>query len=281
MDALGIIGVGFVGTAVREGFAPYFRMETYDRNPEKSTTRSVADLVEKTDGPIFVAVPTPMRPDGSCDISILESVCHEINEADSLGRIVIIKSTVPPGTTAGLAKQFTKLRFVFNPEFLTEANFIDDFKNQKLIVLGSSQDDRVAYELVGEMYDAAFYDVEQRWVGWGEAELFKYLANCFLALKVSFSNELYDLCQQLKLDHSVVVGLAKLDERLGKTHWDVPGPDGHRGFGLSCFPKDINALIRLAKDAGLSMPTLEASWATNLKVRPERDWEQLKGRAVS
>jgi len=279
MNAIGVIGVGFVGTAIREGFAHAVRVETYDRNPSKRTCDSVEDLVKKTDGPIFVAVPTPMRPDGSCDTSIIESVCRDIDRVSgSTGRILILKSTIVPGTTAKLALAFPNLRFVFNPEFLTEANPINDFKNQKFVVLGAS--DREAFREVELLYARAFPDAAVFWKGWGEAEAFKYVANTFLALKVAFSNEVYNLCQALGLDHGEIISIAQLDPRLGATHWVVPGPDGKRGFSGSCFPKDLNALISLARERGVSLRTLEAAWATNLEVRPEKDWESLKGRAV-
>ncbi len=280
MNAIGAIGIGFVGTAVREGFSPHITVETYDRNPAKRSCESVEDLVKKTDGPIFVAVPTPMLADGSCDISIIESVARDVDRASgSSGRILLLKSTIVPGTTARLAAAFPNLRFAFNPEFLTEANPIADFKNQKFVVVGAK--DRDVFGEIESLYARAFPDVPVYWKGWGEAEMFKYVANCFLALKVAFSNELFDLCQATGLNHGEIISIAQLDPRLGPTHWCVPGPDGKRGFGLACFPKDLNALVSLAREHNVSMRTLEAAWAINLDVRPEKDWELLKGRAVS
>ena len=115
----------------------------------------------------------------------------------------------------------------------------------------------------------------------GYAEMVKYFANTFLATKVSFANEMKIICEKLEIDYDKVVEYAIYDNRLGKSHWAVPGPDGKPGFGGSCFPKDINALINKAKELGVETDVLNSVWKTNLKVRPERDWEQLKGRAIS
>ena len=108
----------------------------------------------------------------------------------------------------------------------------------------------------------------------------KYFTNTFLATKVSFANEMYQICGRLGIDYDTVVEYSTYDERLGKSHWAVPGPDGHYGFGGSCFPKDINALIHLGLELDMTPEVLMAAWETNLEVRPEEDWKELKGRAV-
>ena len=113
------------------------------------------------------------------------------------------------------------------------------------------------------------------------AEMVKYTANCFLATKVSFANEIKQICDHVDVDYDKVIEYATYDNRLGHSHWKVPGPDGKLGFGGSCFPKDINALIYFSKAMDIDVGVLSAVWQTNLKVRPERDWENLKGRAVS
>ena len=89
------------------------------------------------------------------------------------------------------------------------------------------------------------------------------------------------ICEYLEINYEEVLEYAKYDMRLGESHWSVPGPDGHNGFGGSCFPKDINALIKFCKDNNILAKTLLGAWQTNLEVRPEKDWEQLKGRAIN
>ena len=108
----------------------------------------------------------------------------------------------------------------------------------------------------------------------------KYFTNCFLATKVSFSNEIRQICEKIDVDYDKVVEYGLYDERLGKTHFSSPGPDLKFGFGGSCFPKDINALISFAKTLDIDPAVLESAWKKNLQVRPEKDWEKLLGRAV-
>ena len=279
MYKIGIVGQGFVGKALKSGFDKHYDTNTFDLNGDCSCG-SLDELVEKSNI-IFVCVPTPMKKDGSCDTSIVESVVRDINELvvyrNVSGRIVVIKSTIPPGTTDKLNKECKHIRVVFNPEFLTEANYIEDFRKQNRIILGGP---RPATTKVKNMYSKIFDNVPIVKTGAKHAEMVKYFTNTFLATKVSFANEMYLICENLGIDYDKVVEYATYDERLGKSHWAVPGPDGKLGFGGSCFPKDINALINVARNLDLDLFTLTGAWETNLEVRPEEDWKQLKGRAV-
>ena len=108
----------------------------------------------------------------------------------------------------------------------------------------------------------------------------KYTTNTFLPTKVSFANEIKMICDKVGIDYDKVIEYATHDDRLGHSHWSVPGPDGHLGFGGSCFPKDINALLDICRELGVPAKTIYGAWETNLNVRPEQDWEELKGRAV-
>ena len=108
----------------------------------------------------------------------------------------------------------------------------------------------------------------------------KYVTNSFLATKVSFANEMYEICKGLNVDYDKVVEYACYDERLGKSHWAVPGPDGNFGYGGHCFPKDVQALINVAKDLKINPRMLEATNEKNFDTRIDRDWESMKGRAV-
>jgi UDPglucose 6-dehydrogenase len=109
----------------------------------------------------------------------------------------------------------------------------------------------------------------------------KYTTNTFLSVKVSFANEIYQLCEKVGADYDKVIEYATMDERLGESHWAVPGPDGDFGFGGHCFPKDLSALIYLAKEMNTTDNVLMATQKTNDEVRKDRDWEKMKGRAVS
>ena len=277
---IGIVGQGYVGTAVKEVFSKHYEVETYDLDKDKCSVDYLEDIVELSNI-IFVCVPTPMKKDGSCDTSIVESVVKDINDMvisrNVSGRIVAIKSTIPPGTTNRLNKECHNISVIFNPEFLTEANFIEDFRNQSRIIIGG---ERPSTTKLRQVYSLLFPDATIVKTGSKTAEMVKYMTNTFLATKVSFANEMKLICDELKIDYDKVVEYSTYDERLGKSHWAVPGPDGKKGFGGSCFPKDINALISLSKDMRLYLHTLQGVWKTNLKVRPEEDWKELKGRAV-
>ncbi len=277
---VGIIGQGFVGTAVREGLKDYHTINTYDLDKSKSTCEDLNELIDKSNY-IFICLPTPMKKNGSCDTSIVESVVTDINESvvyrNVSNRIVIIKSTIPPGTTERLNKECKNIQIIFNPEFLTEANSINDFKNQNRIIIGGP---RPASTRVRQLFYKAFSEAHIIKTSSTIAEMVKYTTNTFLATKVSFANEMKILCDNLNIDYDKVIEYATYDKRLGHSHWAVPGPDGKLGFGGSCFPKDINALIHLCAELDVPARTLLGAWVTNLNVRPEEDWKDLKGRAV-
>ena len=282
---LGIVGQGFVGLALKAGFEKHYEIETYDKYEVDKSTCDLADLVAKCKV-IFVCVPTPMNEDGSCHTDIVDSVVKEINKWSYAywGNIdkkptIVIKSTVAPGTTDKLHRKYKSVDVIFNPEFLTEATFIEDFKNQNRIILGGI---RRGTNKLRQVYSKVFPRTTIVKTGAKHAEMVKYFTNCFLATKVSFANEMKMLCDELDLDYDKVVEYATYDERLGKSHWAVPGPDGELGFGGHCLPKDLNALISVAVDnsLGLYINVLSGVLETNNKVRKNRVWEQMKGRAV-
>jgi UDPglucose 6-dehydrogenase len=210
-----------------------------------------------------------MRVSGSCDVSIVSSVIDDIAQIDRR-KYVVIKSTVTPGTTSRLASDFN-MTIGFNPEFLTEANAHNDFRTQPLIVIGA--DDPGLATVMTQLYyefNSAVDNVAhviQRTTK--EAELFKYLANSFLATKVIFANEFKILCDKVDVDYGRIAELAVLDKRLGHTHWRVPGPDGQYGFGGSCFPKDTSALLAYADEVGTAMWMLTEATYINEEIRGE------------
>lgn len=274
---IGIIGQGFVGNAIYQKFKNYFDVATFDLDETKRNTDTLEEVVNLSDV-VFVCVPTPMkRVDGSCDISIVESVLNELNE---VGKpiVAVIKSTIPPTTTEMFNKNFKNLTIVFNPEFLTEANAVQDFENQSKIILGGP---KKGTTLLKQIYRLVFPTTPIIKTGSTHAEMVKYLTNTFLATKVAFANEIYQICDKLSLDYDKVVEYATYDERLGKSHWSVPGPDGDFGFGGHCFPKDLSAMLRLTEMLNTTNNVLSATEQTNAEVRTDKDWEGMEGRAVS
>ena len=182
-------------------------------------------------------------------------------------------------TTQSFKNEFPNLKLVFNPEFLTERSAFYDFLSQSRVILGGDKNDvdKVAglyLERFGESLSVIKTDFET-------AELIKYMCNTFFATKVSFMNEMYKLCKSVNGNWEKALEGFVRDGRVGHSHVNVPGHDGKFGFGGSCFPKDVQALLSFAKTKDINLNVLEGTWKTNLEVRPEKDWEQLKGRAVS
>tara|TARA_R110000744_G_scaffold75722_1_gene150476 strand:+ start:266 stop:1126 length:861 start_codon:yes stop_codon:yes gene_type:complete len=283
---IGIIGNGFVGKAVKESFKNHFEVFIFDTDKRKANIESLDKLVFECKI-IFLCLPTPMNlVDGSCHLGILEDTLKQINiqcdESDYYGnekRTIIIKSTIQPGTTEKWNKEYKYLDIAFNPEFLTEANSINDFRNQNRIIIGST---RKVGAKIKNIYSKVFPKVPIIKTSATIAEMVKYFTNCFLAMKVSYANEIHQICEKLDIDYDKVIEYAVSDERIGTSHLNVPGPDGDYGFGGHCFPKDLNALIYLAEKQGLGLNVnvLKATLETNNKVRKNRDWEGQKGRAV-
>jgi UDPglucose 6-dehydrogenase len=281
MQKIGIVGQGFVGSAVYEGFKDHHEILRYDKyNSDRSDT-DLEGLVQNCDV-IFVCVPTPMIAEtGEASIHIVKEVVEDIDliasDYDKTPTLVV-KSTVPPGTIDYLNSQTEYAEVTFNPEFLTEANAINDFKNQNRIIIGTS-DDYDATEVVN-VFAKVFPNVYTVVCDAREAEMCKYVINTFLSVKVSFANEIYNICDEYGIDYDNVTDLARLDTRLGNSHWMVPGPDGDRGFGGHCFPKDLQALVHIATSVGQHPNVLKATWKTNNQVRMNRDWEKQEGRAI-
>ena len=278
---IGIVGKVFVGSAVQNGFSPNTgcdaEVRVYDKNPSRSL-HSLEETVNESDV-VFISVPTPAGIDGKIDLTILNDAINDINEvSNNKETIFLVRSTIVPGTTRKLQQKYPNLRIVFNPEFLTERNAKYDFINQSRIIIGG---DDVYSKQVGELYRSRF-GASQPVIetNWETAELIKYMSNCFFTTKISFMNEMYQVAEKCGVDWSVALDGFFRDGRVGHSHMNVPGPDGKFGFGGSCFPKDIQAMINFGESLGLNMSTLRGAWNTNLEVRPERDWEELKGRAV-
>ena len=283
MKNIGIVGKGFVGGAVAFGFSPSTGYESniriYDKDPDKAT-HSLDEVVTQSDF-IFVSVPTPSNSDGSINTSILEDAVRDIdNVANEKGcdAVILVRSTVVPGTTRTLTKKFPSLRIVFNPEFLTERSANFDFISQTRFILGGEPDHT---EKVAQLYRTRFgKTLSCIETDFESAELIKYVCNVFFATKISFLNEMRLIADKVGANWDDVIEGFVRDGRIGNSHNSVPGHDGRYGYGGSCFPKDVQALIQFGKELGIDLSVVEGSWNTNLLVRPEKDWEKLVGRSI-
>ena len=277
---IGIIGKGFVGSAVHYGFStdPHndFDIKIYDKNP-KLSSHSLEETINHSEI-VFVSVPTPANLDGSINLEIINDILSEINNCYDGKSIILLRSTLIPGTSSMFSKKYSKLKIVFNPEFLTERSAKFDFINQSRFILGG---EKKLTSKVADLYRWRFGSTIQIIETTFEtAELIKYMNNCFFATKVSFLNEMKQVAEKCNADWDMAIEGFISDGRIGHSHLSVPGPDGKFGFGGSCFPKDIQAMINFGTEKNLELSTLIGAWETNLKVRPEKDWEKLKGRAV-
>ena len=227
--------------------------------------KTLKDLSGKSDI-IFICVPTPMNENGSCCLDIVNQVLHDLNSLTN-NQLVVIKSTVPPGTCKNFQNKYKNLDIIFNPEFLTEANFFQDFMNQDRIILGGKK-----LNLAEELYKKHFPKSKIIMLDYAEAEMVKYFSNSFLALKVSFANEIHSLCDKLNIDYNQVVKTAIKDVRIGSSHLSVPGPDGEYGFGGTCFPKDLTSLIVQMENLDVNADMLKEVWKYNQQIRKVIDW---------
>jgi UDPglucose 6-dehydrogenase len=281
MFKIGIIGKGFVGSAVQFGFSPNVgcdaEVRIYDKDPNKST-HSLEETINKSDF-IFISVPTPANSDGSMNLDIVNNVFSDISKVNKRkNNIMLLRSTVVPGSTRSVQEKFKNLNIVFNPEFLTERSAKFDFINQSRIILGGKNSHTLK---VSKLFKQRFGEtIPVIRTNFETAEIIKYMTNTFLAVKVSFLNDMKRISDNSNVDWGMAVEGFVRDGRIGHTHLAVPGPDGKMGFGGSCFPKDIQAMINYADSLGINANVIKGAWETNLKVRPEEDWKELKGRAV-
>lgn len=298
---IAVIGQGFVGGSLTQVFSERgTTVYAYDKTGKLAQggkpspggvkpadiSSFISDVESDPDfsGVFFVCVPTPMKRDGSADLRIVESVLSDLSPKGAGNRIAVVKSTVPPGSTQAWNAKFSAegLHVVFNPEFLAEANALEDMRNQDRIVLGGP---RPYINTVKSVFEAVFPQVPIIKTSSTTAEMVKYVTNCFLATKVSFANEMYQICQALDadgkdIDYDKVIEYATKDKRLGTSHWKVPC-GGDFGYSGSCFVKDVNAFSHLTKGLGIKPTVLDACWEKNLEVRKNHDWKLLVGRAVS
>jgi len=262
---IGIVGNGFVGNAIYQNIKDKFDTRVYD----KVDSRRLDEMNEILDCDyIFVCLPTPMKENAECDLSIIKEFFYSIPQ-DSQS-IFIVKSTVPIGTTLGISQDRKDLKIVHSPEFLTAKNSVIDFINPDRNIIGGPKD---ISRKVGYLYDLIFNrKVPTIFTTSNESETIKYFANSFLATKVIFFNLAYELSQKMAMDYETISEGVCSDNRIGYSHSKVPGPDEEFGFGGACFPKDLNALIYTLEEKGINSGIFKEIWNHNVSIRKKRDW---------
>ena len=252
-----VAGNGFVGSAVIAAIEKIAEVIIVDPrfNDNKVSDHSDADG-------IIVCVGTPEEEDGSCDITQIVSVLNYT----PVGMPVLIKSTVPPNYLDMIVKRYVNNDICYSPEFLRAAYAKADFINQSYIILGGEDPGRLWEHLFEQSLPLYQGTIHTTLV---EASMIKYATNTFLATKVSYFNQIYEMCQANGANYNLVSAVIACDPRIGTSHLMVPGPDGARGFGGACFPKDTSALLHYSKDININMSILDAAVSYNSTLRTE------------
>jgi len=262
-NRIGIVGNGFVGNAVYQNFRDKIGCNVKIFDVDKNRSLNSLEEVIKQDF-IFVCLPTPMRDSGECDLTILDQFFE--NLPGHLIGTFVIKSTVPIGTT----KKYTERHNVIhNPEFLTARNAVADYANSERNVVGGSGE--LCTEFV-QMFESFFPQIPSIITTSDESEAIKYFSNTFLAYKVAYFNKIYDVCDTLNMNYNTVRNGVTADSRIGKSHTKVPGIDNDRGFGGTCFPKDLNSLINQMESHDINADMLTEVWKYNESIRKVIDW---------
>lgn len=260
MPKIGIIGFGFVGKAIADSYLGY-NLVIIDTDPSKNCATSYKELFE-CEG-IFICVPSPNDEQGNCNTSILKSVLDNLKGYTG---VIISKVTAPPAAYEELGSQYPNLVHV--PEFLTAANASRDYAKQQWSIIGGSI---LAYQREAErIIKYSKSEITVFLCAIGEASLVKYIINSFLATKVVFMNEMAELSSKHEYDWSIIRNLISLDDRIGKSHLQVPGPDGYYGFGGFCFPKDTQAILSYADNIGVTLNVLKEAVKKNTLMRLQK-----------
>jgi len=256
---IGIIGVGMVGGALsnyfkKQGIEPFI----YDKGKNFGSIKEVnqADIV-------FICVPTPFdKKKQSFDLSYIEESCNNI----SGNKIIVIKSTVLPGTTQKLQEKYPQHRFLFNPEFLTEITADQDINYPDRQIIGyTPKSYTIAKDIMNLLPLAPF----ERIIPAAEAEMVKYFGNNWFAVKVVFANQMYDLCKKLGINYDIIMESAAADKRISRSHLEV-FHKGYRGYGGKCLPKDIKALIGFADKQGVDLKLHKTAEEINNQLMKEQ-----------
>ena len=258
--SVGIIGLGFVGNAVLESYKLGFvDVKAVDPDPKKNTRYTYKDLLSCD--AIFVCVPSPMKEDGSCDTSILEQVLSHYKDYQG---VIISKVTAIPSVYRRLNQVYPNL--VHAPEFLTASNAVRDYASATFAVIGgrvpayTREAERIIRLGQQNLKEVHLCSIE-------EAALAKYVINSFLATKVIFMNEIKNLADKQGIDYTNVADIVRLDNRIGSTHLQVPGPDEQLGYGGACFPKDVSALLKYAESLDVNLNVIDIAAKKNILLR--------------
>ncbi len=274
-----MIGMGVVGGNTAQVFSKVHKIFPYDKYKSPYNSPERMPELARSSEVVFLCVPTPMRPSGEIDYSPMQNSLEMLAETSkNVGRnpkdlLVTIRSTAVSGTTDDFAKKFP-FRFAFNPEFLRERHALEDMLHTNRVILGV--EDEGSKDKLLRVYKPLFPEARILFYDRKTSEMIKYAANILLFMQVMAANEVYQVCKALGIDYDQVKDAVLLDDRIGR-NIEVPGPDGDYGAGGKCFPKDVNALIYLARAFQYRPYLLEEAWRLNKEVRINKDWLDIPG----
>lgn len=260
-NIIGIVGYGVVGKGMEKLFKDRFQIKIYDLATEWKDRARLDDC-----GLVVICVPTPSRPDGSCDTSIVEESARWIKSP-----LILIKSTVPPGTTDALSKKYGK-KICFSPEYMGESSYYTPFwkypdptdaKSHSFVIIGGEE--KTASLIMNYFMKVMSVDAHYALSSAKEAELTKYMENCFFAAKVTFCNEFFNIAEKFGVEYKKLRELWLLDSRINRMHTAVF--EDKRGFGGKCYPKDLAAMIKASEGAGYSPEFLKEVQQTNERIK--------------
>lgn len=258
---LGIVGNGVVGSATARCYLEHVdEVRVYDELKERRT-HTLEEAID-TDF-VFVCLPTPQKKDGSCDVSIIDEFFSEAPK----GRRYVLRSTVPVGTTERLYREFDWI--VHSPEFLTARCAHVDAQIPSRNIVGYPWAPNLSTCPLAQLYLSRFPGTPLHTMFSNASEAVKLIQNSFFATKVAFFNEAYSFCQKLGIDWDAVMRGILADGRIVPSHTRVPGPDGKRGFGGACLPKDLASYVHQLHANGLPAWVAQAAILRNKEDRSE------------
>ena len=284
---VGVIGVGCVGSAVLKYFQNF---QNFQNTPNASTEQSISacgydkfkegynteddfnNILQQEI--LFLCLPTLYNDDmKQYDKTAIMEVCKRLSDS-SYGGLVVLKSTVEPGTTNKWCDEFENLDFAHNPEFLTARTAYEAFANQPRVVLGKPSMRTSDFYLekfanLNSLMKLCWPTATYSYCTSTESESMKSFCNCFYAMKITIFNEFYEMCKVTGANFDKVKEMMLMNGWINPMHTDVPGPDGHMGYGGMCFPKDTSALFRFMQRENLPHRMIEASVLENAEMREE------------
>jgi UDPglucose 6-dehydrogenase len=252
---IAIIGVGMVGGALAKVLSQPFLYDKYKK------VGSVKQLNQAE--VIFICVPTPFDGKKGFDLSCVQDAFKLIKG----NKIVVIKSTVLPGTTEMLQKKYRRHKVLFNPEFLTQESSDQDMKYPDRQIIGYT---KKSYNVTKDILQILPLAPFERIIPATEAETAKYFGNCWFSAKVVYANQMYDLCQKLDIDYNRIKECVAADKRIGPSHLEI-FHKGYRGYSGKCLPKDMQALIQLGNKLGVDLKLLKTTEKINKNLNRERN----------